>query len=442
MTCAKDIEAIDFKLAPWTEIDAALIGYDAKVASRDYVLGNGLIDIDERRIWKEAGFASFVNYVEVRLGWDPHTTNERKRTAKALKALPLLSAEMREGRIRYSHVREITRSANAENEQEWIDWSRGKTAYQVWMHTKVRGPNKSPRDRPDPTLFTMPLKLECDAEEWAFFCNLIDEVRRTHGDAGKEMDAAQCLKLAYEGKSNVEVHATFCPSCLEGGVMTRGELVPLTATTIEKYLCEGRVIAPDGTVVTRHIPSDVLRAALHRARGTCEVPYCRHRWFVNVHHLKLFSEGGTHALSNLVVLCAMHHGLIHSGVMWILGDRETGMTFTHADGTRIGDVPNQTLAEAFQTAFHALRDSGIPEGLVREALEEVRGGHHRTAERILEAVAPVIARLVKKRNAEKHEGEVAAEAGFQSHVGLFSGVSVPVYGFVPSHVGREVAMVS
>ena len=137
MTCAKDIEAIDFKLAPWTEIDAALIGYDAKVASRDYVLGNGLIDIDERRIWKEAGFASFVNYVEVRLGWDPHTTNERKRTAKALKALPLLSAEMREGRIRYSHVREITRSANAENEQEWIDWSRGNTRASVPKGSEV-----------------------------------------------------------------------------------------------------------------------------------------------------------------------------------------------------------------------------------------------------------------------------------------------------------------
>lgn len=433
----KELEEIDFKTAPWTEIDDALMSYDTKCASRDYLLGNALLDIEERVLWKDAGASSLANYFQRRLGWDPHTTNERRRTALALKNLPLLSAEAREGKLRYSHLREITRSANAQNEQKWIDWARDKTAHEVWLHTKVRGPDAGPDDKPKPELMRMLLRLECTGEEWSFLINITDEVIRDAGEAGREMSRAHALKLALESKvGTIDVHATYCPSCLEGGVLTRGEFVPLSASTIEKYLCEGRVIGPNGQILTRSIPADQVRAALHRAKGRCEVPGCRHRWFINVHHLKLFSEGGTHALSNLVVLCSLHHGLIHSGVLWIVGDRETALRFTHADGTPLGEVPNQTRVEALQTAFHTLVDRGMPEGMVRDALEEVRGMHLRTVEQILEAVAPVLARLAKeRRKAANSHPEVVAERGFESHVGLFTAAAMREY-------GTEAAMVS
>src|SRR5688500_18818493 len=102
-----ELDQIDFETAEWGTIDGLLIGYNAKQSARDYWLGKCAIALECRKIWKNpGGFASLVNYFEIRLGWDPHTTAERLRTAKALEELPMMARELREGRMRWTAVRE------------------------------------------------------------------------------------------------------------------------------------------------------------------------------------------------------------------------------------------------------------------------------------------------------------------------------------------------
>lgn len=435
-----ELEGIDFVNAPWTEIDAALIGYDAKQSARDYWLGKCLLQIDAREIFRAAQFRTLANYMEVRLGWDPHTTSERRRTAMALEQLPLLSQAMRDGQMRWSAAREITRIATPESEATWIEFARGKNVHQIALACKTRHVGQGPGDPPDPTLFKQVLKLECDGEEYALITSIIQQVRDSYGPAGHDMEEAQCLKIALESAvGSYQVQATFCPGCLQAGMLSRNDTIPITATTLETLLCQAQVIGPDGKVRSRHLPSDVERAVRIRAGGRCEVPGCTSRFHIKVHHILLFSAGGTHRLTNLLCVCSVHHALIHNGTLWLEGSRHDELRFSFADGTPIGSVPNQSLAEAFQTAFLALRDGGVAEQRVHDAFLEVRkNSHARTAEEILEQAAPILARMVaeaRRAKAKKKpdDSEIAAESGWESHVGLFSRDEPAGYGVAMIH---------
>ncbi|MBM2825494.1 MAG: hypothetical protein HW402_1158 [Dehalococcoidales bacterium] len=44
----------------------------------------------------------------------------------------------------------------------------------------------------------------------------------------------------------------------------------------------------------------------------CENPYCNYTQFLDVHHIVSEVDGGTHALSNLIVLCPRCHAAVHS----------------------------------------------------------------------------------------------------------------------------------
>ena len=63
--------------------------------------------------------------------------------------------------------------------------------------------------------------------------------------------------------------------------------------------------------VTGKVPplSENERAKLINAVGNrCENPTCRHRYSLDVHHIKPRAEGGTNNRENLIVLCPNCHG--------------------------------------------------------------------------------------------------------------------------------------
>jgi hypothetical protein len=67
---------------------------------------------------------------------------------------------------------------------------------------------------------------------------------------------------------------------------------------------------------TRTIP-DGLRRAVAARGGGCEHPGCgRPPSWCEVHHVQPWEEGGETALHNCVMLCRVHHRLLHSGSGW------------------------------------------------------------------------------------------------------------------------------
>src|SRR5579863_5858586 len=102
----------------------------AQISAATYELLAMLRDFDERGGW-DGGFRSCAHWLVWRVGLDLGAAREKVRVARALAALPLVSAAMRRGEISYSKVRALTRVATPANENYLLGFARAGTAAHV-----------------------------------------------------------------------------------------------------------------------------------------------------------------------------------------------------------------------------------------------------------------------------------------------------------------------
>ena len=116
---------------------------------------------------------------------------------------------------------------------------------------------------------------------------------------------------------------------VDSNVLARGEAGrcemehhgTLAAETVRRLCCDGAVVAtvdgPKGEPLsvgrrTRSISPALRRALMSRDRG-CRFPGCAATHRLHGHHVRHWAEGGETALDNLVLLCPVHHRLVHEG---------------------------------------------------------------------------------------------------------------------------------
>jgi hypothetical protein len=68
-----------------------------------------------------------------------------------------------------------------------------------------------------------------------------------------------------------------------------------------------------GKRAQQDIPPALRRAVLRRDERRCRVAGCRNATFLDLHHIRPRSEGGSHSADNLVTLCSAHHRALHRG---------------------------------------------------------------------------------------------------------------------------------
>lgn len=140
----------------------------------------------------------------------------------------------------------------------------------------------------------------------------------------------------------VHVHADTGTAEIEGG-----PALPLS--TAQRLACQARVSA----LITdrrgnplylgrrrRLVSPRLLRALRARDHATCRFPGCTNRR-VDAHHIVPWLAGGRTDISNLVLVCRFHHGLIHDhgyGIRWVDGNLE----FHRPDGQPIPAVAPST----------------------------------------------------------------------------------------------------
>ena len=347
----------------------------------------GLIaELDRRRGWAEWGVKSCAHWLNWKCGIGLGAAREKVRVAHALAKLPRIAAAMADGRVSYAKARELTRVADAANEDYLLGIALCGTASQV--ETVARGYRRAldaaelsreavqQRDQslwfhtePDGSLV---IRGRLPAEVGALFVKALQAAEDglpipENVPAGTFFDTASTDDLRRPRVRRVQALATMAesflalgPQDLSGG--DRQQIVvhvdaetlkhghagrcelehgpAISAETARRLSCDASLIAiveneRDEPLnvgrKTRTIPPAIRRALNTRDRG-CRFPGCTFTRYVDGHHVKHWAQGGETKLANLVTLCRFHHRQVHEGqvVVQILDDG--AFRFVRPDG--------------------------------------------------------------------------------------------------------------
>ena len=382
-----------------------------------------LVVCEELGTHRELGLGSFVEYVAAVLGYDPHSAWERIRVARALVQLPATFEKLFAAELSWSAVRELSRVVTPETEPEWLGACANLKVRDIEKLVSGRRPGDLPSTPADDGARRRVVRYEVSASTLALVRQAESEHRRRTGesldqDAFVEEMARAFLAGGEWSEASAQVMVTVCASCREGTAEAGCEVVPLTASELERLSCDARVVpsarveavigtkSHAGSALTSHVGSHdpIARAAspspavmaeldrrsglrvetelskkvrglvLRRHHGRCAVPGCSNTMSLHVHHVEPRADGGSHDPELLIPLCNAHHRAVHEGKLRIDGAWSRGFVFHHADGTPYGTaaLPDPRSVAAAKGAFSVLRNLGFKHREAEAAVDTIR----------------------------------------------------------------------
>ncbi|MEO8180605.1 MAG: hypothetical protein ABI895_17355 [Deltaproteobacteria bacterium] len=234
----------------WQVAHEALSRIARERAIADAEEGRWLLEAQRTAAHVHLGFGSFSEYVERLFGYKPRSTQEKLRVAEALESLPALERALATGELSWSAVRELTRVAVRENEQEWLQLARGKTLRQLEEVTAGKHLGDAPDSPSDPAARRHVLRFEVAAETFALFRDALEELRRRTGTASDD-DSALLEMARYvlggprdEARASYQISLHVCPECGNGRQQSKGELVPVGPDVTRMAHCDAQHLGP------------------------------------------------------------------------------------------------------------------------------------------------------------------------------------------------------
>jgi hypothetical protein len=133
----------------------------------------------------------------------------------------------------------------------------------------------------------------------------------------------------------------------------------VSAETSRRLACDAGVVfmSNDEKGITvdvgrrhRTVPAAIRRALEHRDRW-CRFPGCDLRC-CDAHHIVHWADGGTTALTNLVLLCRRHHRAVHEEGFRVERVGGGGLRFHHPNGHVIPNVPQAPTLPTDLVSLH------------------------------------------------------------------------------------------
>lgn len=332
-------------------------------------------ELDKRKLWCGVGVKGPAHWLSWKCGVALGTAREHVRVARALPGLPLIREAFAVGRVSYSKVRALTRTATAETEAYLLDIAFAGTASHVETLVRqqrtIRRLGESGSKTADSggrelgwhwdTEGRMVLKAKLPPDLGLIVLNALKAAMDVpagtppgpeEADGGDGVRARRADALAAIADSYLAAGGAAGESSRSGGERTmvtmhvgpddlrqgRGtaccvdDAPALPAETARRLACDASrvVVVEDETGSpldigrrTRTVPPSIRRALRLRDRG-CVFPGCTCTRWVDAHHIVHWADDGETALSNLVELCRYHHRLVH----------EAGFSIRHLGGKR------------------------------------------------------------------------------------------------------------
>jgi hypothetical protein len=302
---------------------------------------------------------------------------------RKLLELPKLTERFRQGKIAWSAVREICRVATAETEKEWITFAAGKTSRQVL--SEVKDAQEKGRKLPRKDGCSMPnrkmrLPLEFSREEYEVLTKALSqfgqELVDLHGEDKKpdpksllllmarlvlESEPETGLPKGRRPKEDSRFHILYqcCRDCGKAHLVTEEGLVDVPRKHVERLEGAAQVVEirseeelpGAGARSGKHRPAidqpntpQLVEKVYHRDGMKCAIPSCPHCFHPHCHHIVPRAEGGRTELYNEILVCPLHHGMIHEGILRIERDKDGTLVFLRK-GDSVWDILDKEWKE-------------------------------------------------------------------------------------------------
>jgi len=293
-------------------------------------------EVQRRALYRQLGHASLQLYATQGLGFSDNRYWQFKRLADDLDRLPMLREAVAAGDLGWTKAQQVARVATADTESAWVAKAltsgrreleaavgaarkRRPAAAQLSLEAPAAGMADLPMVDPPVTI-----SLRADGVQLAHFEALVEKAHKlglVPGGADRldvvlaaleslvSAAAADCPRAgATTPATQIIVHK--CPACERAAVTTsRGER-RLAPAQVEALTCDARVRQP-GKPNRATVKPSVRAAVLTRDRHRCAAPGCRSTHFLEVHHVKPRSAGGSNRAGNLITLCSRCHRFVH-----------------------------------------------------------------------------------------------------------------------------------
>lgn len=308
---------------PESELHEYSRSVNNELESYQYQVGLALLACDQRKLYLKYDCTCAVHYAVVHLDMLRQRASEHLRVMRALADLPRLHEAYRTGRLRWSKIREVTRVATSETDEQWLDYALEHTTDQVasavvmspreYHRTRIAlGPMAQldvkqvpPEALPEPELFEPPavalaagdpaerslsasvspvpadvprtdsvpsgrkikLVFELTPEEYAHYERAEDRVRQQAGrrisrnQVLVKLTEAQLQASTSESRSKAPVVVRIDGATGRGWYETRMGLLAAAPEQVQKALAQAREVLVDGRL---HRPRALRRRKVPR----------------------------------------------------------------------------------------------------------------------------------------------------------------------------------
>ena len=256
-----------------------------------------LQELDRNKTFLHFGQPSLFAYVTKYLKLSESIALTLIGIARKSRQIPELKAAVEEKKISVHNARRIVPILNAENKTEWLE--KAATLSQVKLDQELA---KSFPDRAAPTKIKYKTEINARLE--------VDLPTQTLALLKRAQEI-----LAQKNRAHIDV-AQALEAVLEEFVKRHDPMKKSERALMRKPVAQ--IQTTKKLHVLRRVPlnATLKHQVTHRDQNQCahigrDGVRCQAKQWLDVHHIKEVSQGGTNELQNLKTLCSAHHKFMH-----------------------------------------------------------------------------------------------------------------------------------
>lgn len=273
-----------------------------------------LQEVDREKVYAYKGYSSLFMYAKDALGLSENVIYSLITVARKAVEVPELKEKIASGEMTLTNAKRISAVLNQENKSEWIEKASELSYRQLEREVaKVRPEEKTPERVSYVSESHLKMQIGLTEEQVLMLRNAQELLCQSTGQALSLSDTVALLTEEFLKRKDPVQKATRV--FVKKGFIAKPK--EQSQTKSDDSLVARRGDRADASKLKRTTPPahivhqlnlrDQRRCAYVRSDGS----RCGETRWIQVHHLKEVSQGGTHALENLTTLCSTHHKLVH-----------------------------------------------------------------------------------------------------------------------------------